>query len=57
MIKSIKGGFSYAGPLRGSRDADVAHGENEFDPPDLEGLEGPLDLGRIQSVFYNLITK
>jgi len=28
--------FSYTGPLRGGHDADVAHGEDEFDAPDIE---------------------
>jgi len=27
---------SYTGPLRGSHDADVAHGEHEFDAPGVE---------------------
>jgi len=28
-----KESLSYTGPLRGSHDAEVAHGENEFDTP------------------------
>jgi len=29
--------FSYNRPVEGSHDADVAHGENEFDTPSLVG--------------------
>jgi len=32
---SLSSSFSYAGPLRGGHDAEVAHGENEFDTPAL----------------------
>jgi len=36
MFGSSLYSFSYTGPLRGSHDAEVAHGENEFDTPTLE---------------------
>jgi len=47
MIKYIYCVIVATGPLRGSHDADVAHGENEFDTPDLGCL----------SLFQNIEVK
>jgi len=38
--------YSYTGPLRGGHDADVAHGENEFDAPALNQVKPAAVWGR-----------